>query len=312
MVEKTAETQYDMLEKIGSGGMGDVWLARHRALARPTAIKLIRPDVISRDADGAQRILRRFEREARTTAALRSPNTVEVYDYGVAGDGTFYYVMEYLDGWDLDALVREHGPIEPERTVFLLDQVCESLADAHDHSLIHRDIKPANLHVSRLGTWCDFIKVLDFGLVKSEDGVNDDTGLSMEGQLTGTPAYLSPEMALGEETIDARSDIYALGCVAYWMLTGNLVFDEKSPVSMAVAHASAEPSPPSQHTELDVPEELDGIVLKCLAKDPRDRFQTVRELRDALATCPTVGSWDRQRAERWWSGHRPARLALAS
>jgi len=312
MAEKTAETQYDMLEKIGSGGMGDVWLVRHRSLARPAAIKLIRPDVISKDAAGAQRILRRFEHEARTTAALRSPNTVEVYDFGVAGDGTFYYVMEYLDGWDLEALIRQHGPMAPERAIFLLDQVCDSLADAHDKNLIHRDIKPANLHVSRLGTSCDFMKVLDFGLVKSEDGIGQTMALSVEGQFTGTPAYISPEMAVGDQRIDARSDIYALGCVAYWMLTGKLVFDETSPMRMAVAHASVEPTPPSLHTEIDIPEELDRIVLKCLAKDPNDRFQSVRELQDALEECPIEGTWDRRRAERWWGGHRPVRLALAS
>ncbi len=312
MVEKTSETQYDMLQKIGAGGMGDVWLARHRSLARPAAIKLIRPDVINEDRSAAERTLRRFEREARTTAALRSPNTVEVYDFGVAGDGTFYYVMEFLDGWDLDALVRKHGPIAPERAVYLLAQVCESLADAHSQGLVHRDIKPANVHVSRMGTYCDFVKVLDFGLVKPEGDTGDGSQLSVDGGLTGTPAFISPEMATGGAKLDGRSDIYALGCVAYWMLTGKLVFDESSPVRMAVAHASVEPNPPSLHTELDIPEELDRIVLRCLAKDPADRFQSVRELRDALEACPTPGTWDRRRAERWWSGHRPVTLALAS
>jgi serine/threonine protein kinase len=196
--------------------------------------------------------------------------------------------------------------------IFLLDQVCESLADAHDKNLIHRDIKPANLHVSRMGTTCDFVKVLDFGLVKPEVGIGQATELSLEGQFTGTPAYISPEMAVGDQNIDSRSDIYALGCVAYWMLTGKLVFDETSPMRMAVAHASVEPTPPSLHTELDIPEELDRIVLKCLAKDPNDRFQNVRELQNALAECPTDGTWDRRRAERWWNGHHPTPLALAS
>ncbi|MFC1611704.1 serine/threonine-protein kinase [Myxococcota bacterium] len=312
MAEKTAETQYEMIEKIGSGGMGDVWLARHRSLARPAAIKLIRPDAISTDVGAASRALRRFEREARTTAALRSPNTVEVYDFGVAGDGTFYYVMEYLDGWDLDQLIRAHGPLSPERAIYLLDQVCESLADAHGKSLIHRDIKPANLHVSRMGTWCDFMKVLDFGLVKPEESPTPDADISLDGGFTGTPAYISPEMAVGGQNIDARSDIYGLGCVAYWMLTGRLVFDETTPMGMAVAHASVEPTPPSVHTELDIPEELDRIVLKCLAKDPTARFQNVGELQEALAACPTKNAWDRRRAERWWTGHRPMRQAAAN
>lgn len=310
LAQKTTESQYELLEKLGVGGMGEVWLAQHKMLARPAAMKLIKPEILGAgDAKDASRVMRRFEREARATAALRSPNTVEIYDFGITKDGTFYYVMEYLDGFDLETLVSEHGPVGAGRAIYLLSQACDSLADAHDNKLVHRDIKPANLYVSRMGAHYDFVKVLDFGLVKPEVVSPDEPKLSIDDQFTGTPAYMPPELAIGDNGIDARSDLYALGCVAYWLLTGHLVFDAPSPLKMVVAHATLTPEAPSARTELDVPEELDRIVLKCLAKEPADRYQSALELAAALRACASASTWNNAAAKRWWISHRPVAAA---
>src|SRR4051812_18010581 len=214
--------QYILEEKIGGGGMGEVWRARHRLLIRPAAIKLIRPQM----SGDAELLLRRFEREARATAALKSPHTVQLYDFGATEDGRLYYVMELLDGLDLDTLVRQYGPVPAERVVHILHQVCASLQDAHLNGLVHRDIKPANVVVSRAGTTFDFAKVLDFGLVKldTERKAEDDVKLTNEGSAGGTPAFMAPEVVLGAAGTDHRVDLYALGCVGYWLLTGKLVF----------------------------------------------------------------------------------------
>lgn len=303
---------YELTKQIGAGGMGEVWLAKHHKLVRPAVIKLIRPEMVEEgDPIGARRTVRRFEREAQATAALRSPHTVELYDFGVTNDQIFYYVMEYLNGLDLATLVRKHGPVPPERTAHLLQQACESLAEAHDNHFIHRDVKPANIFVCHLGLSYDFIKVLDFGLVKTQTNgglkTDDDlnTELTMKGVTTGTPAYMAPELAMGEGNVDARSDIYALGCVAYWLLTGQLVFQRESPLAMIVDHVKEVPGPPSGRTENEIPEELDRIVLKCLEKDPAKRFQTAMELADALSACVQPHDWDRARAESWWKLHYP-------
>ncbi len=309
---KTAEMGfYRLRERIGVGGMGEVWLAEHDKLVRPAVIKLIRPERLKEGGKEAQRTVRRFEREAQATAELRSPHTVEIYDFGVTRDQTFYYVMEYLDGIDLATLVKKHGPVPAQRTIYLLRQACESLGEAHDHHLIHRDVKPANIFICRMGLSYDFIKVLDFGLVKTQtNGASSPQGdmsseLTMEGMTTGTPAFMAPELAVGQDNVDVRSDIYALGCVGYWLLTGELVFQRENPIAMIVDHVNATPVPPSQRTENDVPEELDRIILKCLEKDPAQRFQTAMELADALSACYRPRDWSRDHAESWWKLHYP-------
>src|SRR4051812_10396121 len=237
--------QYILEEKIGGGGMGEVWRARHRLLIRPAAIKLIRPQM----SGDPELLLRRFEREARATAALKSPHTVQLYDFGTTQDGRLYYVMELLDGLDLDSLIRQYGPLPAERVVHILRQVCSSLQDAHGNGLVHRDIKPANVVVSRAGTTFDFVKVLDFGLVKLDTArrAEDDAvaKLSTEGSTSGTPAFMAPEVVLGDAVTDHRVDLYALGCVAYWLLTGKMVFEGESAIQVMVHHAHTPPPPPS-------------------------------------------------------------------
>ena len=254
--------------------MGEVWRGRHQTLSRPTAIKLIREDRIKGvAADHARRVLRRFEREAKATAALRSPHTIEVYDFGVTGDGHFFYAMEFLDGLDLQSLVERFGPVPGERVVHLLIQACDSLADAHDHGMIHRDIKPANMFLCRLGPSRDHIKLLDFGLVQHNEAVTQCGPLTEEGTTAGTPAYMAPETFVGENAVDNRSDIYALGCVAYWLAAGTLVFQTESSRAQIVEHVKTTPEPPSARTELPIPSELEAIIMKCLEKDPADRFK---------------------------------------
>ena len=208
---------YYLIEPLGHGGMGEVWRAEHRLLAREAAIKLVRPELLgARSEEEAQRVLRRFEREAQATAALRSPHTIQVFDFGITQEGTFYYVMELLLGRDLESLVREFGPLPPERALYLLRQICHSLADAHAHGLVHRDIKPANIYVCRMGLDYDFAKVLDFGLVKIRDRSSADTLVTADQRTTGTPAYMAPECILGDADVDRRADVYSLGCVAYF------------------------------------------------------------------------------------------------
>jgi tRNA A-37 threonylcarbamoyl transferase component Bud32 len=292
---------YLLGDLIGRGGMGEVWEARHRFLARPAAIKLIKPEVLSAVTKvQADVLVQRFRREARAAANLRSPHTIQLYDFGIASDGTFYYVMELLNGMDLQSLIEEHGPLPPARTIHLLRQVCESLAEAHDRGLIHRDIKPANIQICCMGHYFDYVKVLDFGLVKTEgaDGTVEP-GLTAPNMVTGTPAYLSPESALGE-AVDRRTDIYALGCVAYWMLTGRYVFPGEGVVQIMARHIHTPPEPPSLYSLYRIPPELDAIVLSCLAKNPADRPGSARELADQLARCDVDDQWSRQHAQLWW------------
>ena len=298
---------YQLIELLGQGGMGEVWRARHRLLARSAAIKLVRPEVLgARNAAESSVILRRFEREARATAALSSPHTIHVFDYGVTDDGTFYYVMELLIGRDLENLVREFGPVPADRAIFLLRQVCHSLADAHARGLVHRDIKPANIYVCRMGLEYDFAKVLDFGLVKERaQGAGLQSLLTLEQTTTGTPAYMAPEIILGETDVDSRADVYALGCVAYFLLTGQLVFEGDTPMKMLMQHVNATPIPPSQRTELSIPRELDELVMACLAKNPRDRPQNAEELFSMAMECRSCGSWGQHGARAWWERHLP-------
>ena len=294
---------YLPIETLGSGGMGVVWRARHRLLIRPAAIKLIRPQV-SADPD---MLLRRFEREARATAALRSPHTVQLYDFGATEDGRLYYVMELLDGLDAQALVRQHGPVPPGRAVFLLRQVCHSLSEAESCRLVHRDIKPANIFLCRYGEDCDFVKVLDFGIVKRDgDEAGDAPVLTRENAVQGTPAFIAPEQALGSGAVDGRADVYAVGCVAYWLLTGQLVFTADTALGMVVQHSTAVPEPPSARTGLAIPPALDALVLACLAKDPAARPQTARELSRLLAESVEPGSWTEERARDWWNQQMPS------
>jgi serine/threonine-protein kinase len=298
---------YQIGELIGSGGMGQVYRATHRMLARPAAIKLIRPEMVGEGSgEAAQLALKRFRREAEAAASLRSPHTVELYDLGVTEDETMYFVMELLEGMTLEALVAREGPLPAGRTVHIIRQVCESLAEAHAAGLIHRDIKPANIHVGRLGLTNDFVKVLDFGLVKSVvdkagDAVPAVAGPSVAtaGGLTpGTPAFMAPEMAVGEP-VDSRADIYALGCVAYYLLTAKLVFEAENAVQVLLKHVTESPVPPSVRGGLPMPPELDEVVLACLAKEPADRPQTAIELSRRLGEIRGI-TWGPDQAAEWW------------
>jgi serine/threonine-protein kinase len=284
---------YRLESRIGEGGMGEVWRASHGLLARPAAIKLISSQHLGDDAHAA---LTRFEQEAQATALLRSPHTVEIYDFGRSDDGSFYYVMELLEGMDLQELVRAHGPVPASRAISILRQVCHSLGEAHAAALVHRDIKPANIFVCRYGSDFDFVKVLDFGVVKQRNLATDPL-LTEQGWI-GTPAFLAPEMAIGSE-LDGRADIYSLGCVAYWLLTGQLVFETDNLLALANKHAREKPVPPSKRTELFIPSDLEEVVMDCLHKEPADRPGNAEELSDRLAGCE-AGDWSQQEARSWW------------
>jgi serine/threonine-protein kinase len=295
---------YRLTERLGQGGMGEVWRAEHRMLARPAAIKLVRAEVLGQEPDAVSRTLRRFEREAQATALLRSPNTIELYDFGIADDGAFYYVMELLDGYDLDTLVQEFGPLPAGRVIALLRQACDSLGEAHDAGLVHRDVKPANIFLCRYGRNVDFVKLLDFGLVKQRKQEDLDVRMTAENLVGGTPSFMSPEQVTGERALDGRSDLYALGCVAYWLAAGQLVFSGTAVATM-MAHLRDDPVPPSQRTELGVPDDLEQVILRCLDKNPDARPQTADELAALLAACDS-GGWTDADARRWWESARPA------
>jgi DNA-binding NtrC family response regulator len=295
---------YRLMEKLGEGGMGEVWRARHQLLARPCAIKLIKSDLLGENREAATE---RFRLEARTIASLSSPNTVRLYDFGVSETGSFYFVMELLTGMDLWSLVQRFGPLPPERVVAVLRQACRSLGEAHAAGLLHRDIKPQNLFLCRLGLDVDILKLLDFGLVKSLN--EDGTQLTAAGTLTGTPAYMPPERVLGV-TADERSDIYSLGCVAYWMLTGKAVFTGE-PMAVMIHHARTPPKPPSTIAPFPVPERLEQIVLACLEKTPEKRPSSALDLRNQLGEVTMTTAWTDERAEQWWREHLPE-LATSS
>jgi eukaryotic-like serine/threonine-protein kinase len=297
---------YHLIDKLGHGGMGEVWRAEHRLLARDAAIKLVRPEVLgARNDQEVQVTLRRFEREAQATAALSSPHTIQVYDFGITQEGTFYYVMELLAGRDLESLVREFGPLPAARTIYLLRQVCHSLADAHARGLVHRDIKPANIYVCRMGLDYDFAKVLDFGLVKIRNRPGADSLTTIDQSTTGTPAYMAPECILGDVDVDRRADVYALGCVAYFALTGSLVFDADSSMQMLMHHLHTQPTRPSERSELPIPRELDDLVMACLQKDPALRPQNAGELLGMAYQCQCTESWGQEDARTWWRAHLP-------
>jgi len=301
---------YQLGELLGRGGMGEVYKAKHRMLARPAAIKLIRAETLgAADDETARLAITRFRREAEAAANLRSEHTVELYDFGVTADDTLYLVMEFLDGMDLETLVRQKGPLSAGRVSYILRQVCDSLDEAHSNGLVHRDIKPANIHLGRVGRKHDFVKVMDFGLVKAiSDAAPEETLATIPGQMAvGTPAYMSPEMALGE-TVDARTDIYALGCVAYFLLTGELVFGGEKAVNLIAKHLQSEPVPPSQRTKQSIPPSLERLIMKCLAKDPNSRPQSASEMSDALSWV-AADAWGEKQASEWWTHNGSAREA---
>ena len=291
---------YRLVERLGQGGMGEVWRADHRMLARPAAIKLIRPSAGGISPD----MQHRFEQEAQAIARLRSPHTVELFDFGVAENGAFYYVMELLDGLDAEALVRRFGPIPPGRAIHLVRQVCHSLTEAQACGLVHRDIKPANVFLCRYGQDFDFVKVLDFGLVKALDGGGEGrAGLTAENMVQGTPAFIAPEQALGDP-VDGRADIYATGCVAYWLLTGEYVFTADTPLGIVLNHINTPPIAPSARAAQTIPPALDSLILSCLAKDPSARPQTARELSGRLAEIGDADPWTEESARVWWERYR--------
>jgi hypothetical protein len=295
---------YHLVGLIGRGGMGEVWHATHRMLARPAAIKLIKPEILGAPTDkGTASIIRRFQREAEAASRLQSPHTIRLYDFGQTRAGIFYFAMELLEGLDLETLVRRFGPLPPERVVYLLRQACHSLGEAHDMGLVHRDVKPANIYTCRLGREYDFVKVLDFGLVKyDQDESILDTIRSAE-LTTGTPAYMAPEMASGADPVDRRADLYALGCVGYWLLTGQMVFEADSPLKMLIQHIQTIPVPPSIRTGRPVPLDLERVIMRCLEKDPTRRPQSADDLLAELDRVSLPHPWDQARARAWWVEH---------
>ena len=295
---------YEILSQIGAGGMGEVWRARHLMLDRQAAVKLIRADYLKRAAGGQGRmLLRRFEREAKTTSQLRSPHTIQIYDFGTTDDGTFYYVMELLEGQDLHAMVEKYGPLPAERIVHILLQVCDSLGEAHTQGLVHRDIKPANILLTKMGARHDFVKVLDFGLVRPAPD-RQGTLLTVDGIVAGSPAFMAPELIKGSAGITQSADIYSLGCVTYWLLTGQLVFEADSAVQAMAAHLQQQPEPPSSRTEMEIPEDVEWIVMACLAKSGK-RPRSAEALARQLAACKVGKPWTEERAEEWWRLHKP-------
>lgn len=302
--------QYRLRQRIGGGGMGEVYLAEHQLMKRPCAIKVIHPEKA-----GDPQVLARFEREVRATAKLSHWNNIDIYDYGRADDGTFYYVMEFLPGMNLQDLISRYGPLPAERVIYLLQQTCDALEEAHGIGLIHRDIKPANLFAAQRGGLYDVSKLLDFGLAKptAEPTAVD---LTQEGAITGSPLFMSPEQATGDIEPDGRSDIYSLGAVAYYMLTGRPPFMHDNAIKVLMAHAGKEVPKPSEF-QPDVPADLEQVVLRCLEKDPADRYQSAVELAAALQQCQSAGLWNRTLAAQWWQRNseeiaapREAALAL--
>ena len=289
--------QYRLHEKLGTGGMGEVYLGEHTLLRRPCAIKVIHAD---RAADPTQ--LSRFEREVRAMATLTHWNTVEVFDYGHTEDGTFYYVMEYLPGQNLEKLVLTNGPLPPGRVVFLLRQVCRALREAHAIGLLHRDIKPSNIIACERGGTQDVVKLLDFGLVHGLGLDAEAAKLTLQGTILGSPPYMSPEQSRGRSDLDRRSDIYSIGGVAYFLLTGRTPFVRETVMELLIAHASERVTPPREYRP-DIPADLEAVVLRCLEKDPDKRFATADALEKALAACTCASDWTEEMAAAWWREH---------
>lgn len=291
---------YLIEKELGAGGMGTVYVARHALICRPTAIK-----VLANGEGGAGAGVARFEREVQLSASLTHPNTITIFDFGRTSDDTFYYAMEYLDGLDLQRIVEMFGPLPAERVVYLLRQVCGSLGEAHQRGIVHRDVKPSNIFITERGGLQDFVKVLDFGLARKVDGNLGDSGVTKTGMVFGTPRYIAPESVAGQQKSDARSDLYNVGGVAYWMLTGRPLFAGSSSIDLIIDHVKTIPEPPSEVSELPIPPELDAIVMKLLEKDPEDRYQTAEELAAALQGVRLDSTWSQDRARGWWDLHAP-------
>jgi len=292
--------QYRLQRRLGIGGMGEVWLAEHVLLRQTRAVKIVRPEHAGRPDT-----LARFEREVVATARMQHRNIVEIYDYGRSANGTFYYVMEYLAGINLDDLVERYGAPPPGRAVYLLRQVCAALGAAHAIGLVHRDVKPENVIVGRQDNDVDVVKLLDFGLVKDVRPDAGDARLTRSDVLTGTPAFMAPEQITDGGKLDARSDIYGVGCLAFLLLTGRPPFGDRPALALAAAHLHETPVAPSRERP-GVSAELDAVVLRCLAKAREDRFPDVESLDQALRECPEAGTWSEADAAAWWSRHASA------
>jgi hypothetical protein len=297
--------QYSLEEKIGAGGMGSVYRARHAMLRRPTAVKLLEP------AKTTDVSVARFEREVQLTSQLNHPNTITIYDYGRTAEGVFYYAMELLEGYSLDVLVQRFGPLPDGRVIGILSQLCGSLIEAHQAGLIHRDIKPANIMVTQRGGVYDFVKLLDFGLVKAIDSRKQKT-LTAADTITGTPLYMAPETIRDSEGCDARGDLYALGAVGYYLLCGRPMFESNSVMAIMRAHVETRPTPPSQKTTQPICAELERLILRCLEKSPSDRPQSAAELLEALSACSPARPWTKSDAALWWTHNQVTIVAEPS
>ncbi|MEM9192514.1 MAG: serine/threonine-protein kinase [Myxococcota bacterium] len=289
--------QYALEEKIGEGGMGQVYRASHAMLRRPTAVKLLE--------NASEEQLHRFEREVQLTAGLSHPNTIAIFDYGRTPEGIFYYAMEYLDGWNLEDLVRKHGPQPPGRVIHVLHQVCGALQEAHAAGLIHRDVKPANIILCTRGGVADVAKVLDFGLVKDLDR-GASTEKTAHDRVLGTPLYMAPEAISAPDAVDGRSDLYALGAVGYFLLTGKPVFQGATIVEVCAHHLHSSVTPPSEHIP-SVPSDLEELILQCLEKEPDARLEDADALREALLRCAAAPEWAQREARSWWESHGTSR-----
>jgi tRNA A-37 threonylcarbamoyl transferase component Bud32 len=288
--------QYTLEQKLGSGGMGVVYKGQHAMLRRPTAIKMLDVDKVNEAS------MERFEREVQITSQLNNPHTVAIYDYGRTPEGVFYYAMEYLDGIDLQSLVERYGPQPASRVIHILTQVCSSLYEAHSLGLVHRDIKPANIMLNRRGGEPDVVKVLDFGLVKALDDGKQQS-MTQQSALTGTPLYMSPEAIQMPNTVDARSDLYAVGAVGYFLLTGGPVFDAENVMDLCRKHVDTPPIPPSERTRLEVPAALENAILSCLEKSRAKRPQTARDLAQLISHCVEATAWSVEESDAWWGRH---------
>jgi hypothetical protein len=296
--------QYTLEEKLGAGGMGTVYKARHAMLRRDTAVKLLDVDKMSETA------IARFEREVQLTCGLTHPNTVAIFDYGRTPEGIFFYAMEYLEGMNLESLVHRNGPLGEARAVFFLRQICGALGEAHARGLIHRDIKPANIFITNRGGLYDFVKVLDFGLVKSLESP-ETAGVTNPHGVTGTPLYISPEAVYNAEKVDARSDVYAVGAVAYFLLTGTALFDGESVVAICMAHVKRTPELPSARLGKPISRDLESLIMRCLAKSPDERPADANELHRILEECSVPGTWTAADAAKWWTDREASSRASA-
>lgn len=289
---------YHLQRVVGRGGMGTVYLAQHRLLRRRTAVKVIRGQHLGRAT------IARFEREAKLSCQLRHPNTVSIFDFGNPEEDVFYYAMEYIDGLTLQQLIERYGPVVESRTILLIKQLCNALHEAHEIGLIHRDVKPANIMITQASGMADFVKLLDFGLVK---GLNlAEPALTGDNVIAGTPEYVSPEAIEDPRLVDARSDIYSLGGVAYFLLTGRPVFEGTSGVAVCMQRLIKSPEPPSTVLKRAIDPDLESLIMDCLSRNPADRPQTVREVKSRLEKCSTARDWSFERAEEWWIRHRAA------